>query len=778
MKNLTKSGLVGLLSMGIVGCITNATTDSKSGSPSNKTEQEIQHLLDEMTLEEKVGQMFQVTLDVVCKGDYHVKGKSMEIDPQRLDSALKIHHMGSILNAGSETLSPEKWHELINEIQRVAMEETRMKIPIIYGIDAIHGSTYSKGGTIFPQQLATAATWNPAHAENMGAVTAYEARASAIPWNFSPVLDLARRPLWSRVPETFGEDPYLATAMGDALVLGYQGEDYSNQYKVAACLKHYVGYSNSRSGKDRTPIEMTERTLREKYLPMFASAIKNGAATVMVNSADIDGTPVHANYHILTEILKDELGFDGFAVTDWADIEMLHTVHHVAKDHKEAVKLAINAGIDMSMTPYTFDFATDLIELVQEGEVPMSRINDAVRRILRVKKRLGLFEHPYYDLSEYPDFGSEKFRKLAYQSAAESITMLKNQDNILPLPKSARVLVTGVSADKMTALNGAWTHTWQGSDEDYDRSDKMTILKAIQTKIGAQQVVFHQGTDYTKELDAAAAIKAAKQVDYIIACIGELPSAEKPGDIHDLTLDQVQLDFVKQLAATGKPVILNIVTSRTRIVQQIEPLCEGILMAYRPGEEGGLALADILFGEVNPSGKLPLTYPKYSGNLVAYDAKFSEFRDPWSNVTDQEIQWPFGFGLSYTTFDYANLVLSSDTLGASQMLTVTVDVTNSGKRSGQETVILYTRDQFASISPEQRKVNGFQKIDLAPGETKTVVFEIAPEQLRFVNNNLNWVIEEGGFDVIFHRRQTVKSDDMLKASFYYKPDFLSKKPSV
>ncbi len=746
MRRMKFLPIVYILLLFSIGC-------SQSNSPtSEKQEDEIEKKIDEllakMTLEEKVGQMVQVTLDVVCKGAPHDNKKEQVIDPEKLKKAIVDYKVGSILNTGAYALPRDKWYELISQIQEMATNETPNGIPVIYGVDAIHGVTYTQDATLFPQQLGVAATWNPKYAEQTGIVTAYETRASAITWNFSPVLDLGRQPLWSRFFETFGEDPYLAKEMGVAIVKGYQGNDVSDPEKVAACLKHYVGYSNSRSGKDRTPIYMTERELREYYLVPFKAAIENGAQTVMINSTEIDGTPVHAHHRILTEILKEELQFDGFAVTDWEDVIMLHTVHNVAKSQKEAAKIAVNAGVDMSMTPYGFEFADHLIELVNEGEIPMERIDDAVRRILRVKFRLGLFENPYYPKDRYPKFGSEEFVAMSYNAAKESITLLKNEGNILPLPKDKKVLVTGVGANSLNALNGAWTHTWQGVETDWNTKGKKTVVEAIRENIGEENVLYSEGATWDALVNINDVKAKAAKADYIIVCIGEKPSTEKPGDIEDLTYPQAQLDLVNELAKTGKPIIAVLTSSRPRLFTSVEPKLKGIFDAYFPGNEGGRAIAETIFGDNNPSGKLPFTYPRYSGSLVTYDHKLSEERDKNFGMNAFNPLFEFGHGLSYTTFEYSNPMANTTSIGADDQLEVSIDVKNTGDVAGKEVVMLFTRDHYATITPSVKRLRRFQKIDLEPGEKKTVTFKINKDDLAFVTSENKWIVEPGKFDAI------------------------------
>ncbi|MFL5728712.1 MAG: glycoside hydrolase family 3 N-terminal domain-containing protein [Cytophagaceae bacterium] len=747
MKKLLSALLITLFTVSLFSC-----KDEKNQTPKSSlnpdVEKKIDDLLAKMTIEEKVGQMTQITLDIICKGAPFDENKKMELDPAKLDTALIKYKVGSILNTGTSTLSREEWNTIVGMIQDVAAKKTDKKIPVLYGIDAIHGATYTKGATMFPQELCLAATWDPSFAEKTGSVTAYEVRASAIPWNFSPVLDLGRQPLWSRFFETFGEDPYLATEMGKAMVKGYQGNNVGDPEKVAACLKHYMGYSFSFTGKDRTPILMPERLLREYYLPPFAEAIKGGAQTVMINSSEINGTPVHASKLILTDILKGELNFQGFAVTDWEDIVMLHTVHRTASSHKEAVKQAVLAGVDMSMTPMTYTFATDLVQLVKDKEVPMERINDAVRRILRVKFNLGLFDKPFYEMNRYPKFGSDEFAQMSYEAALESITLLKNQDSILPLSKTKKILVTGAGAHSLNALNGAWTHTWQGVEPKYNTPGKKTVYEAIKDKVGEQNVKYMEGTSYDKDVNTLQAVWEARNVDYILVCISEKPSAEKPGDIEDLTLDEAQLNLISALSKTGKPVILVLLESRPRIFTKVEGETKAVIMGYRPGNEGGRALAELLYGDVNPSGKLPFTYPRYTGSLVTYDHKTSETRDKDFGNNAFNPLYQFGAGLSYTTYSYSDLQTSADTLKGLETLTVKVKVTNTGKVAGKEVVHLFVRDEYATITPSVKRLRGFKKIALNPGETKEVSFTLGKDNLGFVNNSNKWVTETGVFKIM------------------------------
>lgn len=724
---------------------------------------EVEALLAQMTVEEKVGQMAQLTLDVLTVGENEfVTEEPLRLDSAMVRKALVDYGVGSILNtASNKARTVEKWHEVISELQRVATEETRLGIPVLYGVDAIHGTTYTVGATFFPQQIGQAATWNRELVRKGGEITAYETRASGIPWNFSPVLDMGRDPRFARMWETFGEDVHLVSELGVELVKGYEGEnnEVSNPFHVASCLKHYLGYGTPWSGKDRTPAHMSDTELRERHLPAFEAAIEAGAHTVMVNSGLINGVPVHASYELLTGLLKEELGFEGLVVTDWADINNLHSRDRVAVNHKEAVKLAINAGIDMSMIPYSLDFCDDLVALVNEGEVAMARIDDAVRRILNTKHKLGLFERPVTHYEDYPLFGSAEFEAAAYETARESMTLLKNEDDILPLPTDARILVAGPNAHTMRALNGGWSYTWQGRDNEAFTGDYATILDAIRAKVGAHRVEFVEGVRYVnaasywveEEVDVAAAVRAAARVDYIVLALGENSYTEKPGDLHDLTLSEQQLRLAEALAATGKPVILVLNQGRPRIIRRIEPLMKGVLQAYLPGNFGGLAVADVLFGSINPSGKLPFTYPMYTNSLVTYDHKPSEHQAKMAGAYDYEsdfaVQYPFGFGLSYTEFTYSDLRLSSEELTADGELEVQVTLSNTGGRAGKEVVQLYTSDLFASLTPDVRRLRAFDKIALEPGEAETVRFVLRSADLSFINAEGQRVTEPGDFEL-------------------------------
>ncbi len=730
--------------------------------PQDPVNKKVKDLVSKMTLEEKVGQMAQVTLDVITKGkDRFSSFEPVELDPKVMADAFDKYKVGSILNtANNRARTPEEWYKIISGIQKVG--KGRLNIPIIYGVDAIHGTTYTAGATFFPQQIGQAASRNLDLIKKGAQITAYETRASGIPWNFSPVLDLGPDPRFPRIWETYGEDPFLTSEIGKVVIKGYEGDDnnISSPFNVASCLKHFIGYQVAASGKDRTPAYISDQALREYHLPPFKAAIDAGAHTIMINSGLINGIPVHANYKILTELLRNELGFKGVVVTDWGDIENLYARDRVATSNKEAVMMAINAGIDMSMIAYKYEpFCDDLIALVKEGKVKQSRIDEAVTRILTLKYQLGLFDTPVTNYKDYPKFGSKEFEDAAYQATVESITLLKNNNNILPLKKSTKVLVTGPNANSMRTLNGGWSYSWQGEKVEDFAAKYNTIVEAVQNKNGLKNTTFIPGVsykmdgkyfeEYADKMDEA--IAAAKDADVIVFCVGENTYTEVPGNLSDLYLSDLQTEYAKKLAATGKPVILILNEGRPRIISKFEPLIQGILMAYLPGNFGGDALANILFGDENPSGKLPFNYPKFPNSLANYNHKPSESRSVVEGVynydADYNPQYEFGFGLSYTTFAYSNLKLSSNNLKANDQLTITVDVKNTGNREGKEVVDLYLSDLYASITPDVKRLKGFQKISLAPGESKTITFKIDKTAFSFVNANNESVVEPGDFEV-------------------------------
>ncbi len=710
----------------------------------------IDELINNMSLEEKVGQMSQVDLGVIAVGDICNLKNPQQIDLAKLEIALKKYHVGSILNVGcgSGTVSLENWKKIIATIQIENQKSSKFPVPIIYGIDAIHGANYVMGATLFPQQIAQAATWNPQLVKSANEISAYETRAAGIPWNFSPVLDLGRQPLWSRFFETYGEDVCLAKSMAVAAISGLQS-NVDNTYHVAACMKHFLGYSFSLSGHDRTPAWISDRELREYFLPTFQAAINSGAKTVMINSGEINGTPVHANYDVLTKLLRDELKFTGVAVTDWEDIYKLVNVHHVAATKKEAVKMAIMAGIDMSMTPNDFEFNELLIQLVKEGSIPQSRIDLSVRRILNLKKELGLFDQVVYLPSSYPDFGSQKFAEVSYNAASEAITLLKNNSNVLPLTnKNEKLFVCGPAANSLNLLNGAWTHTWQGVDSKYNTKGKLTILEALKKNFTASNVSYLEGTSLDSVININSCVSQAKNADKIIVCLGEMPCTEIPGNINDLTLAAAQLKLVDELSKLGKPIILVCCFNRPRIIHSIVNKLDAIVYAYLPGDEGGRAIADCISGAVNPSGKLPFTYPKATNEIVHYDHKASEdLATDFSNNAYQP-EFDFGFGMSYTHFTYSDFKVSSDTLSNNEAINVTIKVTNNGKLRGKEVVQLYYKDVVASITPSVKKLAAFEKIELSAGESKVVSMKINKQDFSFINKELKRVTEEGVIELM------------------------------
>lgn len=718
---------------------------------------EVEALLRRMTLEEKVGQMTQLEIGMVTAGS----DQSIRIDQAKLDKAVVKYGVGSVLNVAGQALTAQHWHDIIGQIQRTAAR-TRLKIPVLYGIDSIHGANYIQGSTLHPQEIGMAATWNPELMRRLSEVTAMETRAAGIPWTFSPVLDLGRQPLWPRFYETFGEDPYLAKVMGAAFVRGVEGDDLTSNSHVAASLKHYMGYSFPLSGRDRTSAWIPENYLREYFLPPFAEAVRAGARTVMVNSAEINGTPGHVNRRVLTDILRGELGFKGLVVSDWQDIQKLVTQWRVAPDEREATRMAVMAGIDMSMVPSDYSFADILVRLVREGAVPQARIDEAVRRILLVKYELGLFDNAMPDASLIARIGTPESRQLALQAAQESMTLLKNEGNLLPLEKNRKILVTGPTADSLLALNNGWTYVWQGSDESLYPKDRLTIRRAVESKAGASNVTFVQGTRIVRpagsppntatfideEVDIAAAARAARDADVVVLCLGEGSYAETPGNITDLTLGEPQLKLAHAIAEAGKPVVLVLVEGRPRVISPIADGARAILMAYNPSNEGGQAVADVLFGDYNPGGKLPFTYPRSTGNLFAYDRKAFEDADTSFGNLATAPQFEFGRGLSYTTFAYSDLRVGSPTVGMNGAMPVSVTVTNTGRRAGHETVILYVRDVAASLAPPGKRVRRFAKIYLEPGQSRTVNFVLRPDDLSFIGADNRPVTEPGDFEVM------------------------------
>jgi beta-glucosidase len=715
--------------------------------------QKAETLLRQMTLDEKIGQMTQVTLGVVGAPEDGV------LDPAALTKAIQDYKVGSILNVTNHALTVDQWRHVQTQIQDEA-RKSRLKIPVIYGLDGIHGQTYTLDATLFPQNIAMAATRDPELAAAVTKVAAKELRASGVRWNFAPVLDCGRQPLWSRFPETYGEDVYIGKTMGATVIRAYEEDGLKNPTAVASCMKHYLGYSASRTGKDRTPVYLPEIEMREYYLPQFQAAVKAGASTLMVNSSEINGTPVHASKYLLTDVLRKELGFQGVVVSDWEDIIRLHTRHDVAATPRAAVVLAVNAGVDMSMVPSDFSFFILLKEAVQKGEVPMSRIDEAVRRILILKARLGLFDNPYPEDAAAANFGRPEYQALALQAAHEAITLLKNDDGVLPLTTSAKILVAGPSARSISALNGCWSYTWQGNDERWYPAGSKTILDALRDKLGAANVLTTAvpGFDSRDNYDTSALKAAAAGVDAIVLCLGENAYAESPGNIRDLALPDQQTALARAAAATGKPVILVLTEGRPRFITAIAPSMKAIVMAYWSGRKTAEAIGDILLGDYNPDGLLPFSYPRSMGEMVLYDRKPTEdIREVFNDNTGggYDPLFPFGWGLSYTQFDYSDLQLSSGKLDAAGRLTVRVTVKNTGHRDGRHTVELYTHEHYASITPNMRRLRAFKKIFLKAGQSQTVSFTLDKTDIAFVNERLHTVTEPGDFDVMIGDKTAV-----------------------
>jgi len=720
----------------------------------NPDHQKAVALVRQMTLEEKIGQMTQVTLGVVSRPEDGV------LDPAALARVVVDHHIGSILNVTNHALTVEQWHVVLRQIQDAA-KKTRLKIPVIYGLDGIHGQTYTLDATLFPQNIGMAATRNTDLAAAVTKVAARELRASGVRWNFAPVLDCGRQPLWSRFPETYGEDVYIGKTMGATVIKAYEGDGLRAPTAVASCMKHYLAYSASRTGKDRTPIYLPDIELREYYLPQFRAAVQAGASTIMVNSGEINGTPVHASKYLLTDVLRKELGFHGVAVTDWEDIIRLHTRHNVAATPRAAVVMAVNAGIDMSMVPYDLSFFDLLKEAVQKGEVSMSRIDEAVTRILELKYKLGLFDQPYPEEAATQNFGRPEYQSLALQAAREAMTLLQNQDGVLPLSHNVHILVAGPSAQSISALNGCWSYTWQGKDEQWYPKDSRTIYQALQDKLGAGNVTTTAvpGFDSRENFDTMSLQKAAAGADAIVLCLGENAYAESPGNTGDLALPDQQLALARAATATGKPVILVLTEGRPRLITTIAPLMKGILLAYWSGRKTAEAISDVLLGDYNPDGVLPFSYPRSMGEMVLYDRKpTEEIREIFNSdmtMDGYKPLFPFGFGLSYTQWEYSDLQLSTTQLKGNGSLTVSLTVKNTGSRDGKHTVELYTRQHYASITPSMRRLRAFTKIFLKAGESRTVKFTLKKEDLAFVNAQLRTVTEPGDLDVMVGNKKAV-----------------------
>ena len=806
-----------ILATAIVGLFVTWTSAQKPAIPKDpKIEAKIEKTLAKMTLDEKVGQMLELNLDMLGNmsmenikvdrekvrqvlqqygtspertkavlqmtdqeildqlGNYPVDiydgntKRAWKINEMMLDTCISKHKVGSLLNApGGRAATIDQWQHWIGLIQEKSMKY--IGIPDIYGLDHNHGVTYTQGGTLFPQPINIAASFNTGLARSGAEICAYESRAGNCPWVYNPVVDLGRDPRWSRIWESFGEDPVVNARMVEAEIQGYQGDDpnHIDPYHVATSVKHYMAYGAPFTGKDRTPAYISLQLLREKYFEPFKCAAQAGALTMMVNSASVNGVPLHASYEYMTKWLKEDLNWDGMLVTDWADINNLYTREKVAKDKKDAIRIAINAGIDMSMDPYSVDFCILLKELVNEGKVPMSRIDDAVRRILRVKYRAGLFDKPNTGGKGYEKFGSPEFAEKALRAAEESEVLLKNEDNILPLAKGKKILLTGPNANQMRCLNGGWSYTWQGSNAEDLAESYNTIYEALCNRYGKENIILEQGVTYKEtgnyyeendpQIDKA--VNAAANADVIIACIGENSYCETPGNLTDLWMSKNQRDLVKELSKTGKPVILVLNEGRPRLMADIEPMAKAIVHILLPGNYGGDALANLLSGDANFSAKLPYTYPREINSLANYDYKVSEEVGTMSGAYNYDakvsLQWPFGYGLSYTTFEYSNLHVDKVTFDANDILNVTVDVKNTGQRVGKEPVLLYSSDLVASIVPDNRRLRQFTKIELQPGETKTVTFQLPAKELAFVGADGRWTLEEGDF-ILKIGQQTVK----------------------
>lgn len=723
-----------------------------------KIEAQVEQTLKKLTLEEKIGQMMELVTDLFGAND---KNGVFYIDEHKTDSILSRYKIGSILNAPN-TCAPtaKQWEKYIEKIQKISMK--RIGIPCVFGLDQNHGSTYTQDGTLFPQNINVAATFNREIARHSAEATAYETRAVSVPWTYSPTVDLGRDARWPRIWENFGEDCYLSSEMGKAMVYGFQGEDPNNidQYHIATSMKHFMGYGVPWTGKDRTPAYISPANLREKHFAPFLAGLQAGALTVMVNSASVNGMPMHANKEILTGWLKEETGWDGVLITDWADINNLYTREMVAKDKKDALRIAINAGIDMIMEPYSCDACGYLIELVKEGKIPMSRIDDACRRVLRMKYRLDLFKNPTQKLKNYPKFGGEEFAKLALEGATESMVLLKNEGNILPLQHGKKILLTGPNANQMRCLDGGWSYTWQGHRADEFAGKYNTIYEAFCNECGKENVILNQGVTYNEkgkyweenEPQILGAVAAAKDADVIVACIGENSYTETPGNLTDLWLSENQRNLVKALAQTGKPVILVLNEGRPRLIADIEPLAQGIIDILIPGNMGGDALVNLVSGKSNFSGKMPYTYPKEINSLANYDFKKSEEVGTMEGAYDYNAkitqQWGFGYGLSYTSYQYSNLKVSKFDFRHGDIIKVSVDVKNTGKVAGKESILLFSSDLVASMVPDGRRLRAFDKVELQPGETKTVTFELKADDLAFVGWDGKWRLEEGDFKLM------------------------------
>jgi beta-glucosidase len=730
-----------IISIFTIVAATGCNVIAQTAKPEADIAGKVQSLLSEMTLEEKVGQMTQIDFSYIAVPEE--KNTGYPLDRVKLEDAVLKHHVGSILNTPYNKAQPiETWRRMMQAVQEAAAK-TRLQIPVLYGIDAIHGATYTQGATLFPQALNMAATFNPDLAFKEGEVTAREVRVSGQQWNFYPVMDIGRQPLWSRLWETYGEDVHLAGVLGAAYIKGHQGEDFSAADKAPTCLKHFVGYSFPLSGRDRTPAWIGERMLREYFLPGFEAGIKAGAPAVMVNSGEVDGIPGHANRHYLTAILRGELGFKGIAVSDWEDIKRLYTRDKLAATPKEAVKIAVMAGVDMSMVPHDFSFYDLLLELVNAGEVPMARIDEAVSRILTVKYRAGLFESKAPVLAVQGRFATPDATEINRQAARESIVLAKNDRHVLPLKKDAKLLVAGPAANLLSVMNGGWSVTWQGDDEKLYPQDKLTVYEALRQQ-GGSNVGLVGGESFGDPIDIPKTVAAAKDYDYILLCLGEKPYTETMGNIGSLNLEPRQIDLANALLATGKPVILLMLQGRPRIITPLAEQAAAVLLAFLPGMEGGAALAEIIYGAYNPDGKLPISYPRDTNDNVLYDHKPSEAFD----MNAYRPLYPFGHGLSYTRFETGGLRVDKQRIGSDENLNVTVNVKNTGTIKGKETVLLYLNDLVASVTRPVKQLKAFQKVELEPGQEKQLNFTLIPHDLSFIGIDLKRLVEPGEFKIM------------------------------
>lgn len=748
-----KTSVLASMSIILASCGAGQTSGSSAIPEDKAVENKVESVLKKMTLEEKAGQMVQLTAGAFCTDDL--------VDTAKVRHLVKEYKIGSFLNTFGPTSRPRAvTAEQIKKIQDITMEE--LGIPMVYGLDMIHGATYLDDATFYPQEVNLAATFDRSYAEMMGKVIAYESRAAMTPWVFSPVMDLSRNPSWPRVWESWGEDPYLQSEMSVAEVIGAQGTDpnHIGLENVAVSIKHYLGYGAAATGKDRTPAYIAPDDLREKYFRPFKDCMQAGALTMMVNSASINSVPVHASHEYLTEWAKEQLKWDGMAVTDWADINNLYTREHIAADRKEAVALGINAGIDMIMDPYDPEVCKDIIAAVNEKMIPMSRIDDAVRRVLRLKVRLGLFENPVWNVDNYDKFACKEFQDNSYDAAVESMVLLKNEDNVLPISAGKKILVVGPNANSMRTLNGGWSYTWQG-DADKFASQYNTIFEALQKVYGDKNVFYVAGVNYNMasrkwnketDIDINAAVRAARKADIIVACIGENTYCETPGNINDLNLSSNQKELVRSLAKTGKPIVMVLNEGRPRIINDIEPLAKAVVDIMLPGNYGGDALASLISGKENFSGRLPFTYSKYVNSLHTYDYKVSENVQTMDGLYNydatMDVQWPFGAGLSYTSFEYSGLKsISPVQFNADDMLTFEVTVKNTGSVKGKEAVLLFSSDIIASKVPDVKRLRQFTKVELNPGESKIVRLEIPAHELAFVGHDGKWRLEKGQFRI-------------------------------